>query len=92
MIRMPIDNIPLSPEWRRALEMLANAGERGSAEEALIARRFSAEVLASIVRTGLATATTNTTWWGNRQIRAPWMRITNAGRFVLKDQRCVGPR
>jgi len=92
MIRIPIGKTPLSLEWRRALEMLANAGERGCAEEALTARGVSAEVLASIVRTGLAAATTNTVWWGNREIRAPWMRITNAGRFVLKDQRCVGPR
>jgi hypothetical protein len=28
-IQVAMDKIPLSAEWRRALEMLANAGERG---------------------------------------------------------------
>jgi hypothetical protein len=83
MAAILIDKIPLSPEWRRALEVLAVAGQSGSAEAALIERGFSAEMLAALARTGLATATTDTVRIGGRTIKVPWMRITDAGRFAL---------
>jgi hypothetical protein len=50
-----MDKVPLSPQWRRALEMLAAAGESGSAEATLMARGFPAEMLKSLVCVGLAT-------------------------------------
>jgi hypothetical protein len=83
MVAIPIDKIPLSPEWRRALEVLAAAGQSGGAEAALLEHGFSAEMLAGLARTGLATATTDTVRVGGRTIKVPWMRITNAGRFAL---------
>jgi hypothetical protein len=85
MAAIPIGKIPLSPEWRRALEMLADAGQSGSAEAALIERGFSPEMLASLVRTGLAIVTTDTVRIGGRTIKAPHVRITNAGRFTLRS-------
>jgi hypothetical protein len=74
-------NVPLSPKWRHALEMLANAGERGSAEAALIAHGFSAEMLKSLACVGLATPVTDRARIGGQS--APRMQITNAGRQAL---------
>jgi len=78
--------VPLSPKWHRALEMLATAGERGNAEALLIARGFSAEMLKSLVRVGLATPSMDLVPRTSGQ-RAPWMRITDAGRQVLAPSR-----
>jgi hypothetical protein len=77
--------MPLSPQWRRALEMLADAGESGSAEPALIVSGFSAEMLKSLVRVGLATPSMDRVRTSGH--RAPWMRITDAGRQVLVPSR-----
>ena len=79
--QMAMNKVPLSPQWRRALEMLAAAGDSGSAEAALIARGFSADMLTSLVRVGLATPTTGLIPRGGQS--APWLRITDAGRRVL---------
>jgi hypothetical protein len=78
--------VPLSPKWHRALEMLATAGERGNAEAMLISRGFSAEMLKSLVRIGLATPSMDLVPRTSGQ-RAPWMRITDAGRQVLAPSR-----
>ena len=78
--------VPLSPKWHRALEMLATAGERGNAEAMLISRGFSAEMLKSLVRVGLATPSMDLVPRTSGQ-RAPWMRITDAGRQVLAPSR-----
>jgi hypothetical protein len=52
-----MDKIPLSGEWRRALEMLVNAGERrGMTEGVLRARGFAPEMVKSLVACGLAAA------------------------------------
>jgi hypothetical protein len=82
---MAINKIPPSPEWRRALEILDHAGQNGSAEAVLIANGFSDEMLVSIARAGLATATTDKIKAGSRTIEIAWMRITNAGRFALNN-------
>jgi hypothetical protein len=80
-----MQQVPVSPKWRDALEMLADAGESGSAESELMALGFSAEMLKSLVRIGLATPTM-------RRVRieenpAPRMRITDAGRRMLNPPR-----
>ena len=80
---MAMEKIPLSAEWRRVLQILADAGPGGSAEAALIEQGFSPDTLVSVARAGLATATINEVQIGGRKIKAPWMRITNAGRFIL---------
>jgi hypothetical protein len=77
--------MPLSPQWRRALEMLADAGDSGSAETALIVSGFSAEMLKSLVRVGLATPSMDLVRTNGH--RAPWMQITDAGRRVIAPLR-----
>jgi hypothetical protein len=52
---MAPEKISLSPKWRSALEMLAHEGERGGATEAfMLARGFTAEMVASLALSGLA--------------------------------------
>jgi hypothetical protein len=83
---MAINKIPLSPEWRRALEELANASERGGATEAvMLARGFAAEMVASLVLSGLAETSVETLKVGGRGVEVVRMRITDAGRFVLNN-------
>ena len=70
-----MNKLPLSPEWRRVLEVLATGRESGSAEAVLRARGFSAEMLKSLACVGLATPI-------GGQL-APRMRITELGRQML---------
>jgi hypothetical protein len=72
--------ITLSPQWRRALEMLVDAGETGVPASTLLASGFSSEMLQSLEMVGLAAR-----FAPQREPMAP-MHITNAGRLVL------GPR
>jgi hypothetical protein len=65
--------ITLSPQWRRALEMLADAGETGVPVATLLASGFSIETLQSLEMVGLAVRFT-----GQRALH-----ITNAGRLAL---------
>jgi hypothetical protein len=69
-----MNKVPLSPKWHRALELLAKVGENGFAEAVLIARGFPAEMLKSLVRTGLATDLSRISGQA-----APFVRITSAG-------------
>jgi hypothetical protein len=81
-----INKIPLSPEWRRALEELANASVRGGTTEAvMLARGFTAEMVASLVLSGLAETSVETLKVGDRKIEVVRVRITDAGRFVLNN-------
>ena len=84
--RVAINKIPLSPEWRRALEELANASVRDGATEAvLLARGFTAEMVASLVLSGLAETSVETLKVGGRGVEVVRIRITDAGRFVLNN-------
>jgi len=74
----------LGPERRSALGILADA-PRGLTEELLLARGFTREVLASLVRDGLATTRTETTREGGREVEAVRMRITDVGRRAIED-------
>jgi hypothetical protein len=66
--------------------MLSDAGRSGNAKAVLMANGFSAEMLASLVGTGLATATIYSVRLGSRTIKVPWMRITDAGQWALGSQ------
>ena len=55
-------------EQRRALNLLADAGPRGSTAAILMAHGFTAEMLAGLVRDGLATVATETVKAGGRTI------------------------
>ncbi len=70
-------SIPLSPQWRCALEMLADAGETGVPAATLLASGFSTEMLQSLELVGLAVR-----FAPQRAPMAP-MHITNAGRLAL---------
>jgi hypothetical protein len=73
----------LSAEKRRALEMLADAGLRGCTGATLIEHEFKIDMIADLVRDGLATAHRETMWAGHRKIKVARVRITEAGRRVL---------
>jgi len=74
----------LGPERCSALGILADA-PRGLTEDLLLARGFTREVLASLVRDGLATTRTEITRGGGREVEAVRMRITDAGRRAIED-------
>ena len=71
----------LSPQWRRALEILADAGLSGVTDAELMAQGFSAEMIASPVLSGRTAATVEAKSSGHCPIKI--MRITDAGRKEL---------
>jgi hypothetical protein len=73
----------LGAEQRRMLEMLADAGLRGCTGATLLARGFKVDMLADLVRDGLATAHRETMRAGGRKIKVARVRITDAGRRAL---------
>ncbi len=75
----------LSAEQRRALEMLADAGSRGSILDMLIANGFPAEMLADLVRDGLATMQGDTVKLSGRPIEVIRVQITAAGRSAIES-------
>jgi hypothetical protein len=74
----------LSEEQRRALEMLANAGEGGSTLDMLIANGFPAEVLAGLVSDGLAMMQGETMKVNERTVEIIRVMITDAGRNAIE--------
>jgi hypothetical protein len=68
----------LSPQWRLALEILTDAGETGISRTALTAR-FSDEMVASLVLTGLATSVRD----GALFTEIARLRITDKGQRAL---------
>jgi hypothetical protein len=74
----------LSAEQRRALELLAG-GPRGYSKARLLAEGFTADILADLVREGLATAQRETMRVGGRTIRVERYRITEAGRWAIES-------
>jgi hypothetical protein len=74
----------LSAEQRRALELLAG-GPRGYTKARLLVDGFTADMLADLVREGLATAQRETMRVGGRTIRVERYRITEAGRWAIES-------
>jgi hypothetical protein len=74
----------LSVERRRALEILAVAGLRGCTGATLLAHGFSVDMIADLVKGGLATAHHETMRTGRRKIKVARVRITYAGRRALE--------
>ena len=74
----------MTPEQRRALEMLAD-NPPGLTESMLMAHGFTIGMLAGLVLAGLATATSSTVQAGRRNIEVVRVRITNAGIQALDD-------
>ena len=74
----------LNAEQRQALEILAT-GPRGCTKGRLLADGFAVDMLADLVREGLATAQRGTSRVGGRQIRIERYRITDVGRDALAE-------
>ena len=69
---------------RRALELLAGCGAEGCPEGIMRARGFSIDFMVDLVRTGLATATSERVVMGSATIEVARLRITEEGRRVLR--------
>jgi hypothetical protein len=74
----------LSAEQRRALEMLADAGEGGSTLDMLVANGFPTELLADLVRDGLAVMEGETVKVDTSEIIR--VIITDAGRSTIEGR------
>jgi hypothetical protein len=73
----------LSTEQRQALELLA-ADPHGATEELLVlAHGFDSDMIAGLVRRGLATAQRESMKAGGKTIEIVRIRITGAGRDAL---------
>ena len=73
----------MATHQRRALELLAASAKQGCTEAFLLAHGFTVELLADMVRAGLATTQIERVLFGG-QTR---VHITDAGRRALKDKR-----
>ena len=72
-----------SPEWRQALQLLARS-PRGAIEDVLeLGHGFSREMLAMLVRDGLAKLVTETFRVEGGTFTIERLRITNAGRRAI---------
>jgi hypothetical protein len=74
----------LSAEQRRALKLLANAGEQGCTGANLFNQGFSVGMFADLVSLRLATGYRETVRVGYRTIKVARIRITDAGRRALE--------
>jgi hypothetical protein len=78
----------LSPEGRRALEMLTNSESSSATEAILMAYGFPAALLAGMAQDGLLCEAIGTMRAGARMLRVRRLSITAAGRLALnKAQR-----
>ncbi len=74
-----------SVEQRRALKLLADAGEQGCTGANLFNHGFSVGMFADLVSHGLATWHRETVRAGHRKIKVARIRITDAGRRALEE-------
>jgi hypothetical protein len=78
----------LSPNARHALELLT-VDPRGLAEPLLLTYGFSRKMLASLLRSGLATAQRQTVRVGGQPVEVTRIRITEAGRQALEADKAL---
>ena len=76
----------LSREERQALELLASDPQGATDELLVLARGFDSDMIAGLVRTGLAMARRENMKAGSRAIEVVRIRITGAGRKALAAQ------
>jgi hypothetical protein len=74
----------LSPSRRRALDLLASSPDGATKETIVRVYGISRDIIAGLVRTGLATVRHETVRAGSEMIRVKRYRITNAGRMALE--------
>jgi hypothetical protein len=76
----------LTPQRRRALEILADAGINGATDTILLAYGITRVMLALLVRKGLlARARRETAMAGGKPIEVYRVRITTAGRRLIEE-------
>jgi hypothetical protein len=77
----------LGSDQRRALVILAGTGPRGATETLMAAHGFSVELLAGLVRDGLASAEPQRvrSGGGGKVLEVARLRVTDAGRLALKS-------
>jgi hypothetical protein len=79
----------LTDQQRRAIAMLANAGQNGARRSLLIANRFGVPMINSLVDLGLAILTYRRARVGRKFIDFAKVQITEAGRQALgREVRC----
>ena len=69
---------------RRALELLASSPHGATEKLLVVAHGFDSDMIASLVRTGLAAAEREVVKAGAKAIRVKRYRIANAGRMALE--------
>ena len=73
-----------SPDWRRALQLLARS-PCGAIDDVLeLGHGFSPEMLGMLVLDGLATVVTETLIANGATFKIKRMQITDAGRFAIR--------
>jgi hypothetical protein len=72
----------ISADQRRALTLLAGSA-LGCTEAIMLAHGFKAELLAALLREGLATKQPGTIRAGGRRLGVVWVMITDAGQRAL---------
>jgi hypothetical protein len=80
----PMTSSRLTPERRRALEVLASSRHGVNAELLVHGYGFSRRVLAGLVRAGLAAAKREVVMAGCKAVELVRLRITAAGRRAIK--------
>jgi hypothetical protein len=75
----------LNAEQRRALKLLADAGEYGCTGANLVNHGFSVGLFADLVSQGLAAGYRETVRVGYRTIKVARIRITDTGRRALEE-------
>jgi hypothetical protein len=75
----------LTPERRRALELLASSRQGVNAELLVHGHRLSRRILAGLVRAGLVAAKREMVMAGGKSVEVIRLRITNVGRRVLES-------
>jgi hypothetical protein len=75
----------LSPEQRRALAMLAIAGNRGQTQAFLVVHGFGGAMLTGLVNRGLLIMTREKIRAGGKMIEVTKVRITDAGQRAVEE-------
>jgi hypothetical protein len=73
----------MGDEWSRALKMIVDGGQNGVTEAVARERVFTPDLLAGLVRDGLATAIADRIVVGGHTTNVVRLRITNAGMLAL---------
>jgi uncharacterized metal-binding protein len=74
----------LTDEQRRALQLLARCPD-GCTTSIMMAHGFKPEILADLVRHGLAVSKPKTVLAGETPVEVVWMHITEAGRKAIAE-------